>query len=214
LERINSNSTTHLDNIVDSAESLRSVGRICRSLQSESLSQEAVEVINTEGGNVVTNLLNICSRTVREVQQNTLVLEAEIIENERTRDDPIINGLLQQQRQITTNISLDPRQAYQQIQEAVSIGDQLRNEIERVEPNENASVRPAANRNSQYLKYATCVLFVGAAAVVMCASIPILSPIVINALKVAGTMIPFQVGTPITSTVAATLLRFQKGNLN
>ncbi|CAF1459596.1 unnamed protein product, partial [Rotaria sp. Silwood1] len=186
LERINSNSTTHLDNIIDSADSLRSIGRICRSLQNESLSQEAVEVVNTEGRNVVTNLFSICSRTVREVQQNTHALEAAIAENERTRADPITNELLQQQLEITKNISVDPRQAYRQMQEAVSIGDQLRNQIERVEPNENASVRPVANRNSQYLKYAARVFFVGAAAVAMCAGIAYLSPIVTSALRVAS----------------------------
>lgn len=186
LERISSNSITHLHNMVDSAGALKSFCKLYRSLQHESLSKEAVELINTEGRNMVTSLINICSRTIIEVQQNTRALEAAIAENERTREDPVTNELLQQQLQITTNISGDPRQAYRQIQEALSVGDELRYQIERVEPNENTSVRPAANRNSQYLNYAARLLLVGAAAVAMCAGIAYISPIVTGAFVAAA----------------------------
>lgn len=196
IERINNNSGANLGIIVDSVDSLRSLGRICRSLQNEVLSQEAVEVVNTEGRNVITNLLNICSNVKRVVQLNTLVLKAAIEQNERTTNDPVTNELLQQQLQITTNISNDPRQANQQMQRAMTIGSQLEDQIERLEPNVNATVRKAAQDNSQYLKRAGGIFFLGAAALAMCVGIAYLTPVVIAALKVvyaseeAITMVP------------------------
>ncbi len=94
--------------------------------------------------------------------------------------------MLQQQLQITTNISNDLRQANRQIREAVIIGSQLQDRIERLEPNVNSTVRTAAQLNSRYLKHAVGISLLGAAAVTMCAGIAYLTPIVISALKVAS----------------------------
>jgi hypothetical protein len=203
IERINSHSEADRDTICDSVDSVRSLGRICMCLQEESLSQEAVEIVNTEGQNVVTNLLNIYSRTTRQLQQNTLVLQEAITENERTTNDSVINDLLQQQVQITTNISNDPRQANQQIREAVTISSQLQDRIERLEPNVNATVRTVAQHNSQYLKHAVGIFFLSAAAVAMCAGIAYLTPVIISAFAAGGEAIAI---VPVVLAVARTKL--------
>ena len=92
------------------------------------------------------------------------------------------------------------------MQEVVLIGDQLRNQIESVEPNENAIVRPMANRNSQYSKYAVRVLFVGAVAIAMCTGIVYLSPIVMTTLRAASTVIagpiPAQCGVLLVAALS------------
>ncbi len=187
IERMNSQTTANLDTIVDSIEGLRSTAKICKALGNEkNLSQETVGVINTEGQSLVSKLSSICTRTVKEVQKNTQALQKAIAEDERTRDDPVTNQLLQQQLQITTNISPDPRQAYQQIQQAKAVGDGIKTQVEKVVPNKNDTVVKAADRNSQYLKYAVGVFFVGAAVVAMCASIVYLAPIVISTVAAAA----------------------------
>ncbi|CAF5057185.1 unnamed protein product [Rotaria sp. Silwood1] len=182
LERIDNHSRADCETVINSVDSLRSVGRIYRSLTNENLSQEATEVINVEGGRLVNNLLNIYSRTTAELQQNTRVLRQAVIDNTRTRDDPTTNTLLEQQLQITENISNDPRTAYQQVSEASTISSQLLVHIEDLEPNENAAVRIAARGNAQYLKYAVGIFFIGAAAVAMCAGVTYLAPVVSGAL--------------------------------
>ncbi|UJR28621.1 hypothetical protein I4U23_009854 [Adineta vaga] len=183
IQRINNQSAANINTVIDSVDSLRSLSKICRSLEKETLSQEAVEVINTQGGNVVNNLLNICSRTTDEIHKNTIVLQRAITENERTTNDPLTNELLQQQLQITTNISYDPLQATQQITEAMTISNKIKNRIEELEPNITAFVRRAAQNNSLYMKYAAGVFCLATAVIVACAAGPYLTPIVIGALK-------------------------------
>lgn len=183
IERLNSQQGANIDTVVNIVDSMRSIGRICESLQRESLSQETVEVVNTEGRNVIDNLLNICSRTESELHQNSLVLRQTIEENENTINDPLIQQLVQEQLRITANISRDPREAIQQVRRVVTIDNQLQQQIERVEPNPRATVRIVAQTNSRYLKYVFGVLFLAASGVVLCAGIPHLMPIVATAVN-------------------------------
>ena len=186
IQRINSQSEANIDTVIDSVDSMRRVGRICRSLEKETLSQETVEVINTEGQSLVTNIMNIYSRTAREIQQNSLILRQAIADNERTTNDQETTTLLQQQLDITTNLSTDPQQARRQIQEAIIIDNQLQGRLETLEPNVNATVRIVAQHNSRYLKFAAGIFFVCTAALTMCAGIAYLSPIVISAFSAAS----------------------------
>lgn len=110
--------------------------------------------------------------------KNIRILGEEIAKNERTKDDLVINNLLQQQLQIIENISDDPRQAYQQIQEIMPIANRLENRILAVEPNEYAAVRHAAACNSRQLKIAVGVLLVGAASMVIYAGITYFASVV------------------------------------
>ncbi|CAF1512041.1 unnamed protein product [Adineta steineri] len=206
VDRINNHSNADIATMADSADALRSVCRISNALQNERLSQEAIEVINTEGAILVNNLNIIFSRTVIEVRENTRALLEAVAENERTRIDPVINELIQQQIEITRNISADPRQAYEQIQQVNEIGDRLNIQIETVEPNENANVRRVADYNSKYSRYAVRVLFVSAAVVGMCASVAYLAPIVISTIAAASTgvagTVALQIGGRLVASAA------------
>lgn len=208
VARLNSQQRANIDTFVDSLDSMRSLGRICSSLQRESLSQEAAEIVNTEGGNLINNVLNICSRTGRELHQNSLVLREAIVENERTTNDPVIQQLVQEQLQITANISGDPREAVQQMRRVVTIDNQLQEEIERVEPNADATVRTVAQNNSRYLKYAFGAFFLAAAVVAMCAGIPYLIPIVTSVVNLASP------SSSATMSIIPAILAFVKPRLS
>ncbi|CAF1177501.1 unnamed protein product [Rotaria sordida] len=97
--------------------------------------------------------------------------------------------------------------AYQQIQEASTIGSQLRDQIERLEPNENAAVRVAARDNSRYLKYAVGIFFLGAATVVMCMALPYLATAVSGALASVTTTVGGE--TIVMASVAMAVGRSQ-----
>jgi hypothetical protein len=111
------------------------------------------------------NLLNIVVRNVETVQKNLFLLETAVSQNDKTKNDPEIKQLLHEQRDLTSNISSDPRQAYQQLQLAEKIGDRLSEKIKIIEPNTNADVVKTAERNSQHLKFAIKVALVCAAVV-------------------------------------------------
>jgi len=202
-ERLNNHSQADIDTVVNTVDSMRSMSRIYQSLQHENISVQAAEIINTEGGNIISNLAQICSRTVREVQQNTVVLQAAIEQNERTIHDPQTNSLLQQQLEITASISIDPRRARRQIQQAIEINNQLQDRIEQIEPDANANVRIAVQSNSKYLKYAAGIAFIGAAAIAMTTGVVYLAPIVTNALAAASVSASTQTIPIIPSMVMA-----------
>ncbi|CAF0795098.1 unnamed protein product [Adineta ricciae] len=182
-QRINDGSEANINTMLCCVENTASMVRIGRALHNEPLSHEAREVLNTEGGNLIRNNIRILSTAANEIRENTRTLQTAILENERTANDSRTTELIQQQIQITTNISHDPRQANQQIRELLPISERLQNRIQELEPNENDPVRRVAQANVQYIKYAAGVFLLGAAAFSMCAGVAYLAPIVATALE-------------------------------